>query len=343
MITCGSDKSLCVWDIFTEKLVSKYKLERELVCLAISPDLVFLACVFKGDRHIMLWHVNKLGLFNPKTLKVQFTSHLNFVGENKRMHYFGPQLLGDKEDEAPLADIDEELYTELEEFLDQHEEPVGSSSFARDSMLSFTDIPQNKWMPLNYIEQIEARNKPEKNQTVEVPFFLDFDNPLSRLKQEVEAEVMKKDVAVSSKIIRSNKKNQHLEEVGDDSVKLLAAISLEEPYTKEMKKIHRRLFGVMRTMGASQLNYFFKSSVFSDLQNCTRLLLMFYTNFKNPTDFDLKTVLLKAFLEVGDYNCRPVMIKLVDILWTSIYLLRYTRSSALTQTDSIHRTTSSLV
>jgi hypothetical protein len=266
--------------------------------LTISPDLVFLACVFKDDKHIMLWHINKLGLFNPKPVKVKFLSYLNFVGEDKRQHYFGEKSSENEGNQEPLEDIDEQLYAELEEAMDHHESGNQASSSSRSALLGFTDIPQNKWMPLNYIEQIEQRNKPEKNQTVEVPFFLDFDNPLSRMKQEVEAEVMKKEVKVTSKIIRTSKKNTNLEEIGDEPNRILDTISLDEPLSKEMKKIHRQLFLTLKKMGAQQLHYFFRSSVFADPTNSTKLLCVFHTLFKSPIEFDLKTVFFKSFLEV---------------------------------------------
>jgi hypothetical protein len=182
-LTSSEDKTLCTWDIFTEKLVSKYKLDKEIVSMTVNKNLTYLAVVFKGDKHISLWHINRLSLFSVKTIKIKFASHLNFVGEDKRLHYFKAKAEEDEEDEV-LQDIDEQLYNDIEELLEQNQEVQGSSS-SRGKQVSFTDVPQNKWLPLNYIEQIEDRNKPEKKQNVEVPFFLDFDNPLNRIKQAV--------------------------------------------------------------------------------------------------------------------------------------------------------------
>lgn len=177
-------KELSVFDIFTEKCVSRFKLEKSIVALAIDRGLNYLAAVFEGDRHVMLWHINKLSLFLPRAAKVKFVSALNFVGEDKRVHYFGDHDAD--EDEEELKDVDEELYRELEEVLENAADTEASSS-DRSKLVMFTDVPQNKWMPLNYIEEIEKRNKPGKNQTVEVPFFLDFDNPLNRMKQAVDS------------------------------------------------------------------------------------------------------------------------------------------------------------
>jgi U3 small nucleolar RNA-associated protein 21 len=175
-------KELSVFDIFTEKCVSRYKLEKSIIALAIDVKLNYLAAVFEGDRHVMLWHINKLSLFLPRPTKIKFVSALNFVGEDKRLHYFGDKDDEDKEEE--LKDVDEELYRELEEALENAVDTTTDDS-DRSKLVMFTDVPQNKWMPLNYIEEIEKRNKPAKNQTVEVPFFLDFDNPLNRMKQAV--------------------------------------------------------------------------------------------------------------------------------------------------------------
>lgn len=109
---------------------------------------------------------------------------------------------------------------------------------------------------------------------------------------------MKKETIVSSKIIRSTKKNQHLETPSEDSASILKQISLDDILSKETKKIHKKLFAAIKTMPASQINYFLKFSVFEDPSNVTRFLAMFYTVFKQPADFDIKTVVFKAFVEV---------------------------------------------
>lgn len=239
-------------------------------------------------------------MYSAKPLKVAYTSHLNFVGENKREHYFGEESDDSDSEARELHDIDDELYNEIESALEANE-AVAASSSARSKLISFTNIPQNKWMPLNYIEQIEERNKPEKNQSMETPFFLEFDNPLTRLKQEIEAEVMKKDLIVASKIIKQSKKNQYLEELGGDANKILASLpaSGEELLSKESKKAHKKLFEVLKGTAASQINYFIRGSLFEDPLNCTRFLAMFLTLFKHPSDFDIKSVIYKVFLEVS--------------------------------------------
>lgn len=109
---------------------------------------------------------------------------------------------------------------------------------------------------------------------------------------------MKKELVVASKIVRTNKKNQNLEAPSENAGALLKKIDLEDVLSKENKKIHRKLFGAIKEMPASQINYFLKFSVFEDITNTTRLLAMFYTVFKQPADFDIKTLIFKAFVEV---------------------------------------------
>jgi U3 small nucleolar RNA-associated protein 21 len=182
MILATTAKELAIFDIFTEKCVSKFKLEKNITAMTIDKDLNYLATTYEGEKHIRLWHINKLSLFLPHPLKVKFKTRLAFVGEDKRKHYFGPNQ--ESSDEEELKDVDEELYREIEEALESGLINPSSSS-ERSKLLTFTDVPQNRWMPLNYLEEIEKRNKPETHQTVEVPFFLNFDNPLNRMKQEV--------------------------------------------------------------------------------------------------------------------------------------------------------------
>lgn len=109
---------------------------------------------------------------------------------------------------------------------------------------------------------------------------------------------MKKDTVVSSKIVRTNKKNENLEAPSNDVSKMLKEITLDEPLSKENKKLHRRLFSQVKLMPASQINYFIKSSLFEDPENASKLLCMFLTAFKSTVDFDIKTVIFKAYLEV---------------------------------------------
>jgi U3 small nucleolar RNA-associated protein 21 len=182
MVVATTSKELAVFDIFSEKCVSKFKLDKNIVSLAIDKELNYLASVYEGEKHIKLWHINKLSLFLPHPMKVKFKTRLAFVGEDKRKHYFGKH--NESSDEEELKDVDEELYRELEEAL-ENGAPQSSNNSTRSKLVSFTDVPQNRWMPLNFIEEIEKRNKPETHQTVEVPFFLDFDNSLNRMKQEV--------------------------------------------------------------------------------------------------------------------------------------------------------------
>lgn len=110
---------------------------------------------------------------------------------------------------------------------------------------------------------------------------------------------MSKEVTIASKIIRANKKNQNLETPSQNVAALLKTITLEDILSKESKKIQRKLFNAIKEMPASQINYFLKSSVFEDPTNTTRILAMFYTVFKQPADFDIKTVMFKAFVEVS--------------------------------------------
>ena len=288
-----------IWDIFTEKLVSRYKLEKNVVSLAINADLSFLATVFEGERHVRLWHINKLSLFFAKPIKLVYTSQIRFVGENKREHYFGSREGENEEkDITQAADVDEQFYSELEEAMDGSQE-VAASSSARKGLIGFTDIPQNKWMPLNYIDAIEKRNKPEKTQTVEVPFFLDFDNPLNRIKQEMESEVMKKETAIKSKIVKTTKKNEHLEDASKKPSLLLAAIPGDQLGSKESKRMMRELFALLCTQSASYINYFMRSCVFEDAGNVDKMLYMLLVVMRDSGDFDIKTVMLKSFIEAG--------------------------------------------
>lgn len=109
---------------------------------------------------------------------------------------------------------------------------------------------------------------------------------------------MKKDTTQTSKIVRTNKKNENLEAPSEEVGQLLSQISLDEPLSKENKKLHRKLFTQVKQMPASHINYFIKSSLFEEPDNTSKLLCMFFTAFKSTADFDIKTVIFKTYLEV---------------------------------------------
>jgi len=54
---------------------------------------------------------------------------------------------------------------------------------------TFSEIPINRWINLLNIEIIQEKNKASNEQEIETPFFLDFENPLNRIKQEAEGEL----------------------------------------------------------------------------------------------------------------------------------------------------------
>lgn len=110
---------------------------------------------------------------------------------------------------------------------------------------------------------------------------------------------MKKDVVVSSKLIKNSKKNQNLEEVSEDVTEILNSISNDDLFSKENKRRAKTIFSHLKNMPASQINYFIKSSLFENPDNTTRMLAMFLILFKSPLDFDFKTVVFKTFLEVA--------------------------------------------
>ena len=115
----------------------------------------------------------------------------------------------------------------------------------------------------------------------------------------MDSEVMKKETVTKSKIVKPNKKNEYLEQTGDQPSKLLAAVPADDCLGKESKKTLRALFRALSAQPASQINYFIRSSVFEDRQNADKLLAMMLVVMRDASDFDLKTVVLKCLIETA--------------------------------------------
>jgi hypothetical protein len=123
----------------------------------------------------------------------------------------------------------------------------------------------------------------------------------------MESEVMKKETVTASKIIKSNKKSDLMDQADIDTSKILSRVNLEQLASKETKKLLSDLFAKLKNCPASQINYFIKQSVFEDDDNVTKLLMMFYQLFKAPAELDIKNVIFKNFIEVRLFNVRRAM------------------------------------
>jgi hypothetical protein len=115
----------------------------------------------------------------------------------------------------------------------------------------------------------------------------------------MESEVMKKETVTSSKIIKSNKKSDLMDQVEVDTSRILSKVDLEQLASKESKKLLCDLFSKLKNYPASHINYFIKQSVFEDDDNVTKLLMMFFQLFKSPSELDIKNVIFKNFIEVS--------------------------------------------
>lgn len=255
--------------------------------------------VFKGDNFISLWHINKLTLFEKKPVNVSYETPLKLRGKDKRGYYFKDNENGD--DDEQLNDISNELFNMVSKHLESKPELTTGVKKEDKALIKFTEIPSNRWLPLRDIEQIELRNQPSKEQELDVPFFMAFDNPMRRIEKLADGEVMEKEKGYTTKVIREDKKLEFMDELQDDFVSILERIVIEDNFSKTNKKNMKLAFSTLKHQTASKINYLLRQSTFAERENVTRLLLMFSYIMIQPDEFDLKVLVFNTFLKVSPH------------------------------------------
>lgn len=175
----------------------------------------------------------------------------------------------------------------------------GVGSDAGNKLKTFSEIPINRWINLLNIEIIQDKNKASKEQEIEIPFFLDFENPLNKVQQETEGELLEKNtIKITSKVIRKHETKKYLEELGTPLEKNLGEISLEDKMNKSNRKVLKTAFNELKTSGASYIDYQIKRACFNSIENVVKLLMMFSVIMKSVHEFDIKNAIFKSFLDV---------------------------------------------
>lgn len=239
-----------------------------------------------------LWRVNKLTVYSESSVKINFQSEIEEIGKDKRKFY-----IEKKEREAEKSfenDLDENLYEEIEAHFDNNFVDTKTDK----KLLQFTKIPFNRWNNLAEIESIEERNKPSMEQEIQTPFFLDFDNPLNKIKQELEAETMKKKTEIKSKIIRNEETKEFLSSLSQNFEKILENIDISQKFSSINKKRLRLAFSFLEKNTASKINYLIKRALFEDEKNVIKMLMMFVVIYSSNKEVDIKNLIFKVFIEV---------------------------------------------
>jgi hypothetical protein len=294
-----------------------------IISLTVNAPRTLLATVWKNSNHVSLWKINKLTAFSEAPIDFNYHSNINkLISKDKREFYFKEDAKGGQAD-PDFGNFDQEFYEELENAFADHsdddEDPrevKGSSSTARP-LKTFCEIPINRWINLLDIEIIKEKNKASKEQAIEVPFFLDFDNPLNRIQKETEGTLLEDSKVVKSKIIKNVDTKKYLDELGTPLEKSLGSVTLEERLSKTNRNILKSTFEDLKNSGASFIDYQIKTACFNSMENVIKLLMMFSVVIKKPDNFDIKNAIFKNFLEVSVFGLkfsRPVMTRLMS--WT---------------------------
>lgn len=293
IIVATGNKLLKVWDIFSEQLIFTLKLDREIISMDVNREGTLLGTVFRGDKTISMWNIHKLTLFSSEPIQADYVTPVKFRGRNKRAYYFGPKE--EDEETTEIKEIGDELYEAVKAHLD---EDNTRSSLKIKKELKLTEIPSNRWMPLRDIEAIEERNRPTKDEDISVPFFLEFDNPLTRMKKAMEGDVMEKEKSTRTKVIKNAYKTEFMEELSEDFIALVANIDSSQGFSKVNKKAMRKAFKVLKSQTASKINYLLRQLIFEDLEAPTKLLMMFTLVMSLSDDYDIKCTIFHTFLKV---------------------------------------------
>lgn len=118
------------------------------------------------------------------------------------------------------------------------------------------------------------------------------------MEKEVDGEQSSKRTH-TSKMIKEERKLEFMNDLSDDFVGLLAAVTLDRPFSKNNKKAMKRAFRCLKGQTATKINYLIKTVAFEDPLNVQRMLLMFTFLMATLDDLDIKVMILGAFIRVS--------------------------------------------
>ena len=160
----------------------------------------------------------------------------------------------------------------------------------------YTELPEGKWLPLVHLVLIKEKNKPKINEKIgmKMPFFLDFDKKpeiVENLKEKVIEEQ-----GIKSRVLKETR-DKNMLEMQDENILDRYLIEEEE---KMEKNEYLHVFTHFKRLNASQVEFEIRRNLFGDEKKIEKMLGFFERLFEENSEFDLKQVYFRCFLNVSE-------------------------------------------
>lgn len=301
IILATNHRSLLVYDMFLNSVLSEFDLEANVVSLDLCEEQGFLATVFEDARDITLWNVHNLHLRHSAPIPAPFVSPFRSLPANPRAFLSldanspgaaGAMITEADEGEDASAELLRELEAEANKVLAEH------------PGLQFSDVPLTKWKPLLHYDSIARRNELDVSkfeETEEVPFFLKFgESLLDTIDQKTKGTLEEAPKPVATKQMPKLEENELIERSGDQVTRILSNVDTKaKPAAKANSAAFSELLELFKGYSAGEVDYFVKKAALFDSQQALKLLAFFEWGFTRNEDFDFKTALFRYFLTVG--------------------------------------------
>ncbi|CAD8052065.1 unnamed protein product [Paramecium sonneborni] len=294
LISSSLDKKIKVWNLIYGNLVQEISINKALISIDISESQ--LIGVFLNSRQINVWVSH---LDNPQQIakakqkcEINFHSDLSIKSKDYRSVLYGNQ---------------NKKTQKMEEENDVKNQLIINDQSNNKDLISFTNLEEGRWVPIQNIEQIRERNRVKlADADVKMPFFLDFRNTDVE-KQNILNEI-KEQVKEKTKILKQKKDH------------FLAELKSEFEILVEQEDV--KLINLIKTLSPSSYDYELRSILMGKPQNQIKIFRIFEESLQNTTDLDLKVTYLMRFIEISredidlsmDQELKQTLLKIIEIL-----------------------------
>lgn len=307
ILIATKDRRLGVYDLFSSTLLSQFELDGVMAAMAIRESCHLLAGAYQKQKSVSLWKVQNLDWKVGDTLQMKFESPLKDLKIDKRELYFIQKEETLQKKLATQTTLQEELLEKIKSQLNENkfDEEAGTGYD-----LKLTDLPQEKWSNLRYLQKVITRNQIkeaniQKENLEDLPFFLDAEDSTFGMNHD-EARGKFFGQIKKTQIIRKRDENEFLDQENESLESLLARIPTQpEAVTPQNKllPICEKLLESLKEKNSFAIDHFLRKEAMMSPENCMKLLTFFSLIFEHhQADFDFKVTLAQVFLESGVHH-----------------------------------------